>query len=480
MFKLSSDVIRNFIVPALFSVFLVSCMTPAPEPELPVSLPEHISDAPGVELRAHWWEAFEDSQLDGLIEQALAGNFDLLTAWSRLDKARAAAVSVGAARFPEVTAAAGAERSVTRTDRGSILQGTDAGRNYAREESLGLVAGYELDLWGKIRSAHSAALLDVDAVEQDLRSAATTLSARIANVWYRIAEQHRQLALIEEQVTTNEHYLELISLKFKRGRASATDVLQQRQLVEQTRGERLTVESVLAAYEHELAAFVGKTPGTLEYSVPGALPLLPPSPRAGLSTEWLAGRPDLRAAELRVRAADRRVAAAMAEQWPRLDLSLRASSSTEELRDIFDNWLAKIAADLTAPIFDAGRRRAGVRRARSAAREALDSYASTLLGAFREVRDALVREEKQGQYIGNLDSQLVLSSDAVDQLRDNYLRTGEDFSRYLTALLAHQRLQRSRIAAIRKQIEYRISLYRALSGGWVLTAPKAVESAPGT
>ena len=446
-----------------------SCVRPEPGVRPPVALPKTFSAGGEAPLPARWWTAFGDPELERLVDEALAGNFSLRTAWDRLDQANALAAQSGAALWPTVDAGAGTGRAVQRTPA--------AGRTYSSDYSLGVLAAYEVDLWGRIGSTHDAARLDVDATAEDLNAAAVTLAAEVATAWYLLVEQTSQLALLDGQIETNEKYLEIITLKFRRGQVSATDVLQQQQLVESNRGERALVESAIRVLEHRLAVLLGRPPGRLTLKVPGDLPSLPPRPHSGLPAEWVRWRPDVRAAEVRVAAADRRVAAAVADQFPRLDLTAGAETSAEKVRALFDNWLATLAADLVAPVFDGGRRRAEVERTRAVLSERLNAYGHAVLVSLEEVEGALTQEAKQAEYVKSLEKQLVVSNRATNQTRENYTASGLYFTRYLTTLFAHQRLQRTYLQALRELVHFRIDLYRALSGSWGLARPPEAEAA---
>ena len=201
------------------------------------------------------------------------------------------------------------------------------------------------------------------------------------------------------------------------------------------------------------------------------MPALPPLPETGLPAEWLRRRPDLHAAYLRVRAADRRLAVAIAEQFPQVSVSADAAASGESLRDLFDNWLGSLAANLAAPIFEGGRRRAEVQRARAEAAARLHQYRQALLAALAEVENALQREEHQRRFLESLRRQSELSEKAVGQIRENYAKGAADFTRFLTTLISHQRLERIHLQARRDLLLVRVGLCRALAGPWELTPP---------
>ena len=459
------------LLAAVAAVAIASCAREAMDVRPPVELPAAFSSDGAAAMPETWWTAFGDEQLDALVREALAGNFSLRVAWDRLDQARAIAEASEAPLWPTLDGTAGASRTLQRTPA--------RGRTYATEYSLGVLAGYEVDLWGRIRSTVDAARLDVAASAGDLQAAGITLAAEVAGTWYTLVEQRGQLRILNEQLATNEQYLDVITLRFRRGQASAADVLQQRQLVESTRGDQRLVEAAIAVLENRLAVLLGRTPGALAVAAPDALPGLPPPPAAGLPADWVRRRPDVAAAERRVEAADRRVAAAIADQFPRLGLTVAAETGAEQVRDLFDNWLASLAANLTAPLFDGGRRAAEVRRTRAVVSERLNTYGQVVLESLEEVEDALVQEAKQAAYVASLGRQLQLAKDATDRIRDSYMGTGTDFVRYLTTLLSYQRLQRTHLQAQRDLVAFRIDLYRALAGGWPMTRPTTTTVAGG-
>ena len=345
---------------------LPSCTYRSAAVQPPVAVPGQFSSEGEAVLPDRWWTAFSDEDLDSLVDRALRYNFSLRVAWDRLDQAMAVAARSGASLKPSLEGSAGASRTVARSP--------VTGRDYTTSYSLGLLAAYEVDLWGRVRAGRDAALLDALATNEDLHAAAMTLSAEVTGTWYTLVEQRGHLRLLDEQIETNEKYLDIVTLKFRRGQVSATDVLQQRQLVESARGERILVESRAEVLEHQLAVLLGQAPGSVLITVRGELPELPPLPHAGVPAQWIRRRPDVRAAELRVQAADRRVAAAVADRFPRLSLSVRAETSAERIHDLFDNWLAGLAANVVAPLFDGGLRRAEIERTRAAVSEQLDSY----------------------------------------------------------------------------------------------------------
>lgn len=446
----------------------------------PAGLPTTFARSGEAALGDSWWEHFQDPVLEGLVARALGSNFNLRIAWDRLAQAEAEARQVNAALWPGVdTELGGWRRAQRQTVTGPGGETTDT--TYTTRLSLGLVASYEVDLWGRIRSARDAAALDVQATREQLQAAAITLIAQLAETWYALVAQHGQVDLLRRQLRTNEEVLGLVTQRFRRGTVGAADVLRQRQLVESTRGNLATAESLAAVRAHQLAVLAGQPPTATIAPRQTALAVLPPLPATGVPTDLLQRRPDLRQAQASVLAADRRLASAIANQFPRIGLTASAETSAEDVRDLFNNWLATLAANLVAPVFDAGTRRAEVRRNRAVVSERLNTYHQTVLVSLAEVEDALVQEQKQRDFLTSLEKQLELSHRIIERIRDSYVKGAVDYLNVLEALLTQQTLQRTHLQARQQLIAYRLDLYRALAGGWELARPPlaTVRSADG-
>lgn len=428
---------------------------------VPVEPPGRFSQQGGERpVPDRWWRDLSDPNLDGLIEQALSGNFSLRAAWARLRQANAVARREGASRLPTLDA----QGRVSHQDSDSTSRVT------SRE--VGFSASYEIDLWGRVDATAEAAILDADASAADLRAAAITLSAEVANTWYQIVEQQAQLALIGNQVDTNRQLLHLVEARFRIGQAGASDIYRQRQLLAQTEGELTQAQTRFSTLKHQLAILLGRPPGALLLPETTALPALGPLPATGVPADLLQRRPDLQAALLRLRAADARAAAAVAARYPRLDLT--ASLVTPGANGgIFAGWLGTIAAQMSAPLFDGGQRSAEAERAGFAAEESLNNYGQTLLGALGEVEDALIAEIGQKRYLASLEAQLRQSEAVLRQERQRYFQGDTDYLSVLDALRSRQALERQQVTAQRQLISDRITLARALAGGWSISPPDA-------
>jgi multidrug efflux system outer membrane protein len=429
----------------------------SPEGELPRSFSLYTAES---EPELRWWEEFNDIDLNVLVTKALSDNLTLKETWSRLVQSRALAVQAGAALYPDLTGTAGADYERQRSDNGSAK--TTSTEDY----SLGVVSSYELDLWGRIRAERESALLEVTAAREDLNTAAMTLAAEVANRWVNIISQRMQKRLLERQLQTNLTLLELIELRFRMSMVSALDVYQQKQVVENIKAEIPLVEAEEQLLLNELALLMGKPPGTSLKISREDFPEPTEIPATGLPADLLSLRPDLRRAGMRLQAADWQVAAARANRLPAIRLTAGAQYGKGDMDVLFDNWLLSLAGNLTAPIFDGGRRAAEVDRRQAFADENLSAYRQTVLTAIKEVEDALVSEVKQREHIRALENVLITARKALEEAGIRYRNGLTDYLPVLTQLLAVQNLERNLIRQQAILLNARVSLYRSLGGTW--------------
>ena len=446
-----SVLVTTFVLSLLNS----ACSVDVKQVPPPVDLPKQFSETGSTPLLQKWWQVFNDVELNKLIEKALSDNFSLRSAYYRVQAARAAAEKAGASLVPNVDAKFNASRKITDT------LTTDG-------FSLGLIASYEVDLWGRIRAGLHAAELDFHATEEDLQTAAISLSAEITRVWYNLIEQRQQLALLEQQIEINRQHSEILEIRFKAAKATAADVFQQQQLLESVNGDKTTVLANINVLEYQLAVLVGNAPKTFKTSLVDKFPKLPELPQTGLTTDLIQRRPDLRQAYFKVQAADQRIAEAIADRFPKISLSAGIDTSSPNLQSLFNNWLATLAGNLVLPIIDGHRRIAEVERNEALAKSALNNYGSDLLNAMKEVEDALIQLQQQQKLVNSIEKQLELSKQATEQIRLRYMNGAMDFLRVLSVTLSQQSLERNQLRAQRQLIDYHIALYRALSASFPL------------
>ncbi len=445
----------------LYAIFvlltgLAGC-TPATKMHIdtpPVALPTSFSGQGTQSISDQWWLDLHDPALDNLISQALSGNLSLFSTRERLLQAEAIARQSGAALSPTLDGRAYGSETRTR------IGNTDSSTSNLL---LGLAASYEVDLWGRLQSKEDAALLDVRGSIDDLQTAALSIASQVATTWYQLAASYSQLELLKQQQKVNTLGLDLIKLRFYAGQVGIADILQQEQIIESKSGEMAEQRALNSQLTNQLSVLAGVAPGLLTLPAQPTLIELPPLPETGVPLDLLNSRPDIRSDFFNVLAADRRVAAAIADKYPRLSISgdLNTSGTASQL---FDNWLASLAGNLIGPIFDGGYREAEVDRTKAVTRERLYTYGETILNAIQEVEDALVLEAEQRKLIDSLNIQLELATKTLLNIRDRYKLGGVDYQRVLTALLSQQSLQRNVLTARQQLINYRISLYRSLGG----------------
>ncbi|MEP4372473.1 MAG: efflux transporter outer membrane subunit, partial [Alloalcanivorax venustensis] len=354
-----------------FFVLLLALAACAGQPPSspPVTTPELFSRSGEAAAPQQWWVAFDDSSLNRLVDRALGANLDLQAAYERLNQARAVRERQEAGLFPSLEARAGAERR-------------DDGDSETDLFSAGLAAEYELDLWGRVRAQADAEAFRVAASGADYQAAALSLAAEVANTWFELLTQRTQQELASAQLDTNRDVLSLIRARFGIGESASADVLRQRQLVEASREQLLTVQARTRVLEHQLAVLLGEPPRGVAFPDDGTLPALPPLPATGVPAELVRRRPDLRRAYYQLQAADADLASAVAERFPRLTLSASLSNETTDSEALFDDWLATLAGNLVLPLIDGGQRRAEARRFRSLREQRLYEYGQAALVAF--------------------------------------------------------------------------------------------------
>lgn len=440
----------------LLLLLLLSCTPHKETVDTPVQDPPAFSQDGVEELSSHWWTSFDNEQLNALVDTALSSNFDIQTAWERLQASEAVVDRESGGLFPSLDA--NAEAQTIRNQQNQFGSSDDF--------SVGLNSSYEIDLWGRIGSQIDAEKYRAQATLADYQTAALTVSAEIVRTWTRLAEAQKQLALVENQIETNQKVLDLLKNRFGSGQIRAVDILRQQQLLESTRQQKADAESNLKVLQHELSVLLGRSPQYTLGVTPNQLPELAPLPETGIPLDLVQRRPDVKSAFNLVKAADRDLASAISNQYPRLTLSASLTSSSNTAGNLFEDWATSFAGNLLTPIFRGGELNAEVERLEAVKKQRLYEYGQTILTAFQEVEDALVRERKQRESIDRLEEQIALAKKAYDQLRLEYLNGASNYLDVLTALDEIQQLERDLLTAKLSLIEYRIGLYRALAGAF--------------
>lgn len=443
---------------------LISCATKTVQSDLPYITPDTFSNTGNVEIPEEWWLSFDDPQLNEVINQALDSNLNLITALKRYEAAQAIVDRESSSLFPQ---ASGFIQSAFSRPEPDFVGGENV--------QFGLRANYEVDVWGRIRALVDAEQYRAEAAFNDMRAAAISLSAEITTVWYRMEAANIRLRLLQGQVETNRKILKLIRARFGSGQIRAVDILRQQQLIASTQQQQYAVETQLSLLKNQLAVLMGKTPQNLQNPKLDSLPKLPALPDTGIPAELITRRPDVQASFNALKAADRELAAAISNQYPRLTLNTNLSFRSNNFENLFDNYAYSLAGNLLAPIFYGGQLSAEVDRTEAVKDQRFYEYGQTVLVAFREVEDALVQENKQLEIIEVLTQQVNLADKASQQLRVEYFNGLSDYLAVLTALNQEQQLRRDLVIARLNLLEFRISLYRALAGGFEIRPETEVE-----
>ena len=460
--------LQKQILIGLLFLAIGGCKHPVREPAMPVQIPDSFSTTGTGTMPDRWWRTFKDSELNGLIEKALRDNFDVQTAWDRLAQTEALARQTDALLWPQ----ANLTGEVGRTRREA-----DSTVSYSSLYSVGIAAGYEVDLWSELRSSQRAAWLDVRAQRDALDTAALTVAASIANTWYQLAEAKALVRIAREQIKTNQNVLKIVTVKWRKGAARAADVYRQRQLVASTEAQLITAEETVQLLQYTLSVLTGEKPELAWQQISIESPKLPPIPELGVPADVLLRRPDVRRSYRQVQAADQRLAAAIADQYPRISISAYAeTSSTIRVSDLFDDWLANLAANAVQPLFDRDLRKAEVQRQKAIVSERLHAWSQTILDALEEVESALTRERQQTQLVENLEHRLELARLTYQRNQESYIKGQVDYIRVLESLESLEALERNAATARRTLIQRRIDLYRSIAGSYDLTQPALAQT----
>lgn len=404
-----------------------------------------------------WWQEFGSHELDHFIDTALGTNFNLRSSWARLNQAMAAAIKSRAGLFPVLNSSL--EGSRTRTYRHGDIN-TDS-----KSASLDLAASYELDLWGRIRAGYAADQLSTMAAQEDVRTTALSLTGEVVSAWVDLLAAREEMRVVQEQIRLNEQLLTLQVSRFENGMASALDVSQQQELVANSR----SALPLLAAREktalNQLALLLGQADSESVDVHSHVLPQPLAQPETGIPSNLLMSRPDVRAAYYRLQSADWAVSAARADRLPSLSISARTAISSDSFTLAWGDWLTRLGANLTGPVFDAGTRRAEVARTQAVVDERLAEYAAIVLKAIKEVQDSLANIAGQKKRIARMEQELRAAEQARDQARLRYIKGQSDYLNFITQQRSVQSLERNLVAARADLLSSQIALYRALGGG---------------
>lgn len=408
-----------------------------------------------------WDSFFADARLRSLIATALEHNRDLRVAVLNIAQARAQYDIRQADRYP--TLAAGLSGSRAPDSKGNQVTTYQA--------NLG-ISSWEIDFFGRIASLSEAALAQYLATEEGRKAAQITLVASVANAWLNLAADEELLKLTRDTLATREETARLTKLRFDSGVTSEIDFRLAQSLTESSRAALAQLERQRAGDLNFLAVLLGQ-PVAPDFVVGiTTLDVTLPDVPAGVPSDVLVRRPDVRAAEQQLIAANASIGAARAAFFPRITLTAGVGTASSELSGLFKggSWGWTVAPSLVLPIFDAGRNRASLSSAEVGRDIAVAQYERAIQQAFRDVADALAGRATYGEQLRA--QAAVVEAESV-RFRLARLRYENGVANYLDLLdaqralfTAQTTLVQSRLARLQNQVQ----LYRALGGGWSETA----------
>lgn len=438
--------------------FIPDFMRPAaPVPEKFAGAGESAASAvPG------WQAYFADPALHTLIEAALAHNRDMRIALSRVEEARAQAGITRANRFPTLEGQAAANRSRMPED----LSGNGSARTTSRYD-LGLgITSFELDFWGRVAALNEAARAQYLASEEAARSFRISLIGDVAATWLQLVELAERERLALSTLNSREESLELIRKRRDAGLATDLDALAAESLAESVRGQWSEIRRQRMQTENGLGLLTGMAvplPPAPDVSAYPAMAELTP----GLPSETLLKRPDVRAAEQRLLAANASIGAARAAFFPSIALTANLGTASSELSGLFGGgsqaWLFQPV--LRLPLFDAGRNQASLDLAEARKVTAVADYEKTIQEAFREVADALAAQTAYREQLAAQEANLKASQTRLDRVK---ARADSGIANYLEVLDASRdafAAEQAVVTTRRLMLGARVALFRALGGG---------------
>jgi multidrug efflux system outer membrane protein len=408
-----------------------------------------------------WWDVFRDEQLQSLIRTAIQQNYDVRIAATHVLQAQAQLGITRSNQFPSVSGGAnlGAQRTPETIAFPAIEQSTG---------SVNLSAAWQLDFWGQYRRATEAARASLLATEWGRRAVISSLVSSVASSYFQLRALDLQMELSENALTARRESLRLTTVLANHGNTSELDVRQAEQLVYTASEEIPDLERRIQQQENLLSTLLGNNPGPITRGLALTEQPHPPEVPAGIPSELLERRPDIRQSEQVLVAANAQIGVARAAYYPQISLTGTGGFQSDALSRLFAGsaGLWSFAGSLAQPIFTAGRIRSGVRLAEAQQQEAVLSYQQTIQQSFREVSDALIGYRKLREFREQQEL-LTASAQGAAHLSNirykggvaSYLEVLTNETNYFSAELNLAQAQANELLAL-------VQLYQALGGGW--------------
>ena len=470
----------RWITLGLTTAAFAACAPVGPDYKTPeTSAPESWTQANGVRAAtqpngtaesaySEWWLMFNDPALTDLVQEAIVGNKNLAIARSRIVEARASRRSALSVLFPEV----GTSGSYSRVRNSQNTQPGMAGPNTGDHDNFraGFDASWELDIFGGGRRGLEASNADLQAQRENLRDVTVSLVSEVASNYVELRGYQRRHEIAVKNIEVQKSNLELSAARVKAGLRSELDVAQAQALLAQSRSSLPLLEAAAQQSIHRLGVLLGKEPAALngKLSVSKPIPVVPPQVPAGLPSELLRRRPDIRRAERELAAANARIGLATAELFPRVSLTGTAGLESIGASDFFTGgsryW--SIGPTVRWPILTFGRIRANIDIKNEQQKQALSLYEQTVLTAFADVEDALVSLGKEREHRVALEEAVEANRRSVTLSSELYTKGLGDFLAVLDAQRSLFSVEDQLVQSDRTLAVAMVSLYKALGGGW--------------
>lgn len=451
--------------------------TSAPSRFAEASVPAAATDAD----LASWWSSFGDTELDKLASRAIAQNLDVETAAARIREARAREIVAGAAALPQVDAQASGSRQ--RISKNAIPSppgsggGSGGGGNTGtfglpgsefNTFRVGFDASWEIDLFGKTRRSIEAARARTGTAIWNRRDVQVSVAAEVADVYLSLRTLQQRIGTAEAEVARQQRSVQLVGARVREGLVTGQDLAQQQSQLTAAEAAIPPLKAQAQAQIHALGLLTGNTPEALVAELsPSALPL-PAAVPAGLPSDLLRRRPDIRAAEQNLHAATADIGVATADLYPRFSLSAVPALVSTTLAKLLE-WGSRsytASASIDWPIFNGGRTRANVAVANAQQEQALIAYRKTILTALQDVEDALSNIDNDRHQIASLDAAQGTAARAEDIARTRYRGGLVTYSDVLEAQASRISLDNQLIQARGGLARDTVALFKALGGGW--------------
>jgi multidrug efflux system outer membrane protein len=458
----------------VMTLLLTGCDLFNPYEQPATAKPEAFVEKPDVALVKpgwpddKWWTGFNSDELNALEEQAEKNNFDLGAAAARVREADAQVRITGSALLPSLEADAGATHTHAGKGKGGTATTTTTGSRSGTIYTANLQAAYEIDFWGKNRSALTAAEATRDAQAFDSKVVAISINGSVATVYFDLLATRERIAVAQDNIANANKTLDALNRQFKAGIISRLDVAQQQTVVAQQTAAIAPLQLELSQDRDALALLVGQLPEKLD--VPQKMKLgdiaLPRVP-AGVPSELLTRRPDVAEAESGLIAAHANINVARAQFFPSIGLTGSAGYQSTALNSLFNSggFATSFGANLVQPIFEGGLLTGQLELAHAQEEELAQDYYKAVVNAFSDTEDALAGLQR-------LNEQEKAQADVVRTAKDAYMLSQRQFEGGIvdiTSVLNTQRAlfsaQDGYLLARQQQLAAIVALYQALGGG---------------